>query len=205
MMDRIGKEEIESAQRIHEKEQESLRRVRKAEQESALRLQQIEEERAAQSQEYMRNLVAGHERLKREWLKFNRYKDLCEKQRKQHVNELRMVTTTLASHHKDILKQKAKLAKQRMHLDMALRNLNADPTLQIPGVKERHSVMLDTKIRPPDGDLGPSFPDSVLKLQQRHPLRKPSPALHQRGDTPFSPLYKDPVSPIHRRTGRGGH
>ena len=64
----------------------------------------------------MAELAEGHERLRKEWTKFNRYKELCENQRKQYVSELTMVANALASYHKDVTKSKSKIAKQRMQL-----------------------------------------------------------------------------------------
>ena len=64
----------------------------------------------------MDELKEGHERLKKEWSKFNRYKELCENQRKQYVSELTMVANALAHYHKDITKSKSKIARQRMQL-----------------------------------------------------------------------------------------
>ena len=69
-------------------------------------------------QNRMMELAEGHDRLKKEWTKFNRYKELCENQRKQYVSELSMVSSALANYHRDIAKSKSKIAKQRMQLGM---------------------------------------------------------------------------------------
>jgi hypothetical protein len=77
--------------------------------------------------------------LKQEWLKFNRYKELCELQRKQNANDLGMVAVALAKHQKDIVKSKVKLAQQRMQLDITLRVLNQDKAPELSLLTDQRS------------------------------------------------------------------
>jgi hypothetical protein len=176
------------------------------------RLHQIDEDRAKKTEELQKSLKLGQEELKREWLKFNRYKDLYEERRVQHINEIGMVASALATHQQQLLKAKAKVARQQLHLDFSLRNLNKDPSLNIknfntlPSDKtnflQSNSKFFDTisgyvpasmrndqtKNTKQNVIEDPNILHNIYKVSQKYPVRNPSPPNSKR---PFSPLKKD--------------
>ena len=97
-----------------------------------------------------------------------------------------------------------------MHVDMALRNVNRDPSLAVPGVRHKFDAMMEnlSNMRmTPDELADPEFADSVLKLKQRYPLRK-GPSLSQganklHGGKAFNPLSNTQIhklDALHRST-----